>query len=445
VISQEKHFASAQHPESVRFAIPPSNPQPDRPVRQAEGQTADPDTFAIPAKGQTPDPDAPVVPAKEEAARPDAPPRNDRFAQTEDLLSAPIEPKSRPQNQESAVPRNLPAGSVPAVAVTAVSSMEGPATPPDDGAGANQDLAPRIATLPELSRATVIAEEKPSAPARRFDPAKPAASDPRPEPPRGPVAGPAAVGPEVAARSPRPAPETPPPSSIAPRSMLQSPERDERGHRPVGVVPAAAAAATPSAESTVVPASMAPGWGPDVLQRISGAVVEAAAGAALPAGAPAATVGIADHAAGSAPTRALTIRIDLQDHGAVHVRLALNGSALSLRMRADREDIAEQLRQDHLKLSDTLSAAGYDTEIVAIEGRRNDVAPPPGSDAASPAGTGADGAANADRGAGGENRRPATRQPQEPDQGFGENLSPHEQKDHETRNIGQRRAGALYV
>jgi hypothetical protein len=165
----------------------------------------------------------------------------------------------------------------------------------------------------------------------------------------------------------------------------------------------------------------------------------------LSAAAPAATAGIADHAAGPAPTRALTIRIDLQDHGVVHVRLALNGNALSLRMRADREEIAEQLRHDHLKLSDTLSAAGYDTEIVAIEGKRNEVTPLQGSDTASPVGTGADGAANADRGAGGENRRPTARQPQEPNQGFGENLSPHDQEDHETRNIAQRRAGALYV
>jgi hypothetical protein len=121
----------------------------------------------------------------------------------------------------------------------------------------------------------------------------------------------------------------------------------------------------------------------------------------------------------------------------------LNGNALSLRMRADREEIAEQLRQDHHKLSDTLSAAGYDTEIVAIEGRRNDVTPPPGNDAASPAG--ADGAANADRGAGGENRRPTARQTQAPDQGSGENFHPHDQEDHEPRNIAQRRAGALYV
>jgi hypothetical protein len=419
VISRERHLAPVQHPDPVGFAIPPSDRRPD----------------------------SPVVPLKEEIARPDASPPDDRLAQTPDLPSAPTEPKSRSQNQESGPPRNMSAPIAPVAtpAAAAITSTEAPAAPPDDTAAAEEDVPQRIATPPEPLRAVVMPQEKPPAPARRFEPAGPALADPRPEPPGGPVAAPPPVGPEAAVRNPRPAPETPPSSPIVPGSIAQLPERSERGRQPAVVAPAAASAGAPSTESTFTPTSAAPAMGQEVLQRISGAVVDAAGGAVLSGAAPVAAAAIADQAPASAPTRALTIHIDLHERGAVHVRLALNGNALSLRMRADREEVAEQLRQDHVKLSDALSAAGYDTEIVAIEGRRNEIGPLPGNDAAAPAGTGADGAANADRGNGGENRRPTARQAETPNQGFGEDLLPYDQEDHEPRNIARRSTGALYV
>ena len=66
---------------------------------------------------------------------------------------------------------------------------------------------------------------------------------------------------------------------------------------------------------------------------------------------------------------AMEIRLDLAEHGALHVRMTLAGSALSLRLRADREETVHRLRHDHDELSAILTRAGYSADVLTIQSR----------------------------------------------------------------------------
>jgi hypothetical protein len=194
-------------------------------------------------------------------------------------------------------------------------------------------------------------------------------------------------------------------------------------------------------ESAAAPASAPPGLNQNVLQKIAGSVIEAARDA-LVAATPIETTGPVDRSTGPSPVRVLNVRVDLQGHGAVHVRLALRGDALSLRVRADSEEIVDKLRQEQARLSDALSAAGYDPEIVAIDARKAETPLFSRNDPTNAAGGNA---SPADHGAAEGERRPAARQPPTVENGFAEHSPLYDRETHETRNSSSRGAGDLYV
>jgi hypothetical protein len=108
-----------------------------------------------------------------------------------------------------------------------------------------------------------------------------------------------------------------------------------------------------------------------MLQQIGTAIVTSANTLAAPA-APDGTVPV------SLPARveAVEVRLDLPEHGALLVRMTLVGSALSLRLRADREETVHRLRHDRDELSAILTRAGYTTDVLTIQSRPADGAAP---------------------------------------------------------------------
>jgi hypothetical protein len=81
-------------------------------------------------------------------------------------------------------------------------------------------------------------------------------------------------------------------------------------------------------------------------------------------------------AATPGPVRDVALKLEVPDHGALNVRMSLNGRALTIRLSAERDETAHRLRHDRDALSHLLRQAGYDANIVAIEGRRSAVAQP---------------------------------------------------------------------
>ncbi len=70
------------------------------------------------------------------------------------------------------------------------------------------------------------------------------------------------------------------------------------------------------------------------------------------------------------PVRDVAVKLDIPDHGVLNVRMSLQGNALTVRLNAEREETAHRLRHDRDALSHLLRQAGYDANIVAIEGKR---------------------------------------------------------------------------
>ncbi len=70
------------------------------------------------------------------------------------------------------------------------------------------------------------------------------------------------------------------------------------------------------------------------------------------------------------PVRDVALKLEIPDHGALSVRMSLNGRALTVRLNAERDETAHRLRHDRDALSHLLRQAGYDPNIVSIEGRR---------------------------------------------------------------------------
>jgi hypothetical protein len=198
-----------------------------------------------------------------------------------------------------------------------------------------------------------------------------------------------------------------------------------------------AAGAAPAADASPAGQS-ASGLPAPVLQQIGAAIIAGADALAVPAAdrAPALPGGTMPV---SLPGRvdAMEIRLDLPEHGALHVRMTLAGGALSLRFRADRDETAHRLRHDRDELSAILTRAGYSTDVLTIQSRPADSAAPSPSMPAGGQQAGAQQAATGD-GAAAHGQR-EQRQFQPPPSGA------REQNPDEHAPLRDRSSGGLYV
>jgi hypothetical protein len=122
-----------------------------------------------------------------------------------------------------------------------------------------------------------------------------------------------------------------------------------------------------AARSDATPASGMAGLPSATMMRLGDVIADAAA--EMASATPAAT-----DAGGTASSRAvvkvLNIRLDPPEYGSVAVRLTLQGGALSVQLRAERETTAAALDHDREKLADHLKASGYGIDASMIDTRR---------------------------------------------------------------------------
>lgn len=274
--------------------------------------------------------------------------------------------------------------------------------------------------------ATVLARETYFVPLRGLDapvvPGRPRSAEradaPEPRPARAAVANPAQ--PEVKADA-IDADEAPPRHDV--KSTRGAPAQD---------VPSAAPGMVPPPVGQ--PASGLP---TPVLEQIGTAIVASANTLAAPAAdrPPAAPDGMTPV---SLPGRvdAVEVRLDLPEHGVLHVRMTLAGGALSLRLRADRDETVHRLRHDRDELSAILTRAGYTADVLTIQSR-----PADGSLSQSMATSGQQAAgqqAAADDGAAAHGQREQRQSQQQPS-------GAHEQNPDEHAPRRDRSSGGLYV
>jgi chemotaxis protein MotD len=84
-----------------------------------------------------------------------------------------------------------------------------------------------------------------------------------------------------------------------------------------------------------------------------------------------AAVAAQDGGATRAVVKVLNVRLDPPEYGSLSVRLTLQGGALSVQIRAERESTAAALDHDREKLAEHLKASGYGTDASMIDTRRD--------------------------------------------------------------------------
>lgn len=140
--------------------------------------------------------------------------------------------------------------------------------------------------------------------------------------------------------------------------------------------------------------------------------------------------------------RVMTLRLDLPDHGSVHVRMALRGDAMSLNLSADRAETAKRLDHDRDRIERALQAGGYDADIRAVDVRRAEPQAATTRDAA----TGRDGTTpdnNAPSGQAGEGGSSGRRA--EGESSRQQTTDTRRDSVHEKNQAGDSRARGLYV
>lgn len=144
----------------------------------------------------------------------------------------------------------------------------------------------------------------------------------------------------------------------------------------------------PAARSETAPTQMPSATLPGATLRQVGDTIAASAAdmASEAAAAPAGDAGGSPRAV----VKVLNIRLDPPEYGQVSVRLTLQGGALSVQMRAERETTAAALDHDREKLAEHLKASGYGTDVTMIDTRR-DMAVMRGDNSANAGGGGAGG------------------------------------------------------
>jgi chemotaxis protein MotD len=70
------------------------------------------------------------------------------------------------------------------------------------------------------------------------------------------------------------------------------------------------------------------------------------------------------------PVQAMTVRLDLPEHGRIDVRVAARGNEVSLHLSAEREETVRKLAREHDAVVASLRDAGYDADIRAIAALR---------------------------------------------------------------------------
>ncbi len=100
------------------------------------------------------------------------------------------------------------------------------------------------------------------------------------------------------------------------------------------------------------------------------------------------------------PVQAMTVRLDLPEHGRIDVRMAARGSEVSLHLTAEREDTVRKLAHEHDAVVASLRDAGYTADIRTTTATHRDAgaqpqsAPNGGSESGQP---GADGSSSQSR------------------------------------------------
>ncbi len=138
------------------------------------------------------------------------------------------------------------------------------------------------------------------------------------------------------------------------------------------------------------PAAPAGGWPPPGLQSLADSIASLAAGVSgdLRPHRPAHPADDSESVTRSAtPVRALTVRLDVPDFGAVTVRLRLGGDALSLRISTETEEAGDRLRHHREALSRYLHDLGCEVDVTMVAARSDHTVAAPGGDqpAAAPA------------------------------------------------------------
>ena len=129
------------------------------------------------------------------------------------------------------------------------------------------------------------------------------------------------------------------------------------------VAQAATAAVAGSSETTADPTGAA--LPQATLQRLAGAILTEARGAAATASQHA--TGGDEAPTGGGPVRILTLRLQPETLGTVTVRLRLVGASLEMQVRADNSDTAALLERDRGALEEILKSSGYDTDLLTIQ------------------------------------------------------------------------------
>lgn len=195
------------------------------------------------------------------------------------------------------------------------------------------------------------------------------------------------------------------------------------------------AATTASNANTATPApAVGGGLSPASLNSLTAAI-------ATTAGDMTAVVASADTAA---PVRVFTVRLDLPDQGAVHVRMALTDTSLSIRLVADDDETARRLRHDRDGLAEALRHGGYDTSITAIDSRRAEAADGPRPASQTGQGSGTASGNPGEAGSGTRQQSAGGQQRSAPQDGFPNAGVSSEGRQDET-SARDPRSGSLYV
>jgi chemotaxis protein MotD len=160
------------------------------------------------------------------------------------------------------------------------------------------------------------------------------------------------------------------PSAKVARSARAVPEPSRRAHsldadtEPAVKSEAGRAAAKTDAAPADGPATALPAA---TIRQVGDAI----AGTARDMTQQAAAVAAQDGGATRAVVKVLNVRLDPPEYGSLSVRLTLQGGALSVQIRAERESTAAALDHDREKLAEHLKASGYGTDASMIDTRRD--------------------------------------------------------------------------
>jgi hypothetical protein len=148
--------------------------------------------------------------------------------------------------------------------------------------------------------------------------------------------------------------------------------------------------------------------------------------------------------AASGPVRGVALKLEIPDHGVLNVRMSLNGRALSLHLRAERDETAHRLRHDREALCDLLRQGGYEADVIVVDGpRRADM---PAQAAARPESmSGGSERGRGDTASGGDRQAPFASRQQSESRGDHFQAALQGQEPHETNRPNDRGARALYV